>query len=155
MSDQHRGADSNSGFAVVLQMSFVHHTQYCTKIGSNSTNAVFLLRSIGCLCPDCELCKQAQHRRCTSCFGSKYLSGDALKAKCGAPIMVEIINPRTGDVVSTDKISDIQLEVGLATVPCTAATSFCVKLVHHSAASILGLWLTCSTTARKLQPQLL
>ncbi|KAA6419351.1 MAG: nitrogen regulatory P-II [Trebouxia sp. A1-2] len=68
-------------------------------------------RSIGCLCPDCELCKQAQHRRCTSCFGSKYLSGDALKAKCGAPIMVEIINPRTGDVVSTDMISDIQLEV--------------------------------------------
>jgi hypothetical protein len=99
------------------------------------------------LCPDCELCKQAQHRRCTSCFGSKYLSGDALKAKCGAPIMVEIINPRTGDVVSTDKMSDIQLEVGHATLNCIAARSFCLKLVHHSTASIFGSWLPCSTTA--------
>ena len=68
-------------------------------------------RSIGCLCPECELCKQAQHRRCTSCFAPKYLSGDALKAKCGAPIVVELINPATGDVVSSDKVSDIQLEV--------------------------------------------
>ena len=71
----------------------------------------FFCRSIGCLCPDCELCKQAQHRRCTSCFAPKYLSGDALKAKCGAPIVVELINPATGDVVSSDKVSDIQLEV--------------------------------------------
>ncbi|KAL3156040.1 PSII 6.1 kDa protein [Trebouxia sp. C0010 RCD-2024] len=68
-------------------------------------------RSIGCLCPDCELCKQAQHRRCTSCFAPKYLSGDALKAKCGAPIVVELINPATGEVVSSDKVSDIQLEI--------------------------------------------
>jgi len=125
------------------------------KLRRDSANAVFLHRSIGCLCPDCELCKQAQHRRCTSCFGSKYLSGDALKAKCGAPIMVEIINPRTGDVVSTDKISDIQLEVGLATVSCIAARLLCLKLVHHSAAGIFGSRLTCSTTATKLQPQLL
>lgn len=74
---------------------------------------LFDSRSIGCLCPDCELCKQAQHRRCTSCFGNKYLSGDALKAKCGAPIIVEIINPQTGEVVSLDKVSDVQLEVRL------------------------------------------
>ena len=89
-----------------------------THLTQSKACTMFLCRSIGCLCPDCELCKQAQHRRCTSCFGSKYLSGDALKAKCGAPIMVEIINPRTGDVVSTDKISDIQLEVRQATTSC-------------------------------------
>lgn len=69
--------------------------------------------------------------------------------------MVEIINPRTGDVVSTDKISDIQLEVGLATLTCIAAIVFCLKLVHHLTASIFDSWLTCSTTALKLQPLLL
>ena len=77
-------------------------------------------RSIGCLYPDCELCKQAQYRRCTSCFAPKYLSGDALKAKCGAPIVVEIINPATGDIVGNDKVSDIQLEVSLSQLMPTA-----------------------------------
>ncbi len=155
MSDQHKAADNNSAFTVVSQMTLVHHTQHCLKLGRDSANAVFLHRSTGCLCPDCVLCKQAQHRQCTSCFGLKYLSGDALKAKCGAPIMVEIINPRTGDVVSTNQISDIQLEVGLATLSCIAARLFCLKLVHHLAAGICSFWLTCSTTATKLQPQLL
>lgn len=69
--------------------------------------------------------------------------------------MVEIINPRTGDVVSTDKISDIQLEVGLATLTCIAARLFCLKLVHHLTAGIFGSRLTCSTTALRLQPLLL
>ena len=91
--------------------------------------------------PDCELCKQAQHRRCTSCFGAKYLSGDALKARCGAPIIVEIINPLTGDVVGLDKVSDVQLEVSHAWLKSNC--SYFTSRAHIECCCMLSvLWAT-------------
>ena len=71
-------------------------------------------RSLGCLDLDCELCKQTPHRRCTSTFAPKYLSGDALKAKCGARIRLEVIDRRTGDTVPAHVLRDTQIEVGQA-----------------------------------------
>ncbi|MCJ1422318.1 hypothetical protein MMC29_000198 [Sticta canariensis] len=70
--------------------------------------------SLGCLDPDCGLCRQTLHRRCVGTFGPKYLSGDQLKAKCGAPIRVEVFDHATGLPVQGDQLSDLHLEVGLA-----------------------------------------
>ncbi|BDA50510.1 hypothetical protein COCOBI_16-1860 [Coccomyxa sp. Obi] len=67
--------------------------------------------SLGCLDLDCELCKQTPHRRCTSTFAPKYLSGDALKAKCGARIRLEVIDRRTGDTVPAHVLRDTQIEI--------------------------------------------
>jgi len=69
-------------------------------------------RSLGCLDMDCELCKQTPHRRCISTFAAKYLSGDTLKAKCGAKIRLEVIDRRTGDPVPAHVLRDTQVEVG-------------------------------------------
>ncbi len=68
-------------------------------------------RSLGCLDLDCNLCKQTPHRRCTSTFAGKYLSGDVLKAKCGARIRLEVIDRRTGDSVPAHVLRDTQVEV--------------------------------------------
>lgn len=68
---------------------------------------------MGCLDPRCDLCRQAPHRRCISNFAPKYLSGDNLKAKCGAPIRIEVIDQYTGETVPADKLNDLHLEVGL------------------------------------------
>ncbi|KAK9841626.1 hypothetical protein WJX74_008974 [Apatococcus lobatus] len=67
--------------------------------------------SLGCLDPRCDLCRQAPHRRCISNFAPKYLSGDNLKAKCGAPIRIEVIDQYTGETVPAEKLNDLHLEV--------------------------------------------
>lgn len=62
---------------------------------------------------DCKLCRQTPHRRCTSTFAGKYLAGDVLRAKCGARIRLEVIDRRTGELVSGDLLRDTQLEARL------------------------------------------
>ncbi len=57
------------------------------------------------------MCRQTLHKRCTSNFAAKYLSGDILKAKCGAPIRVEAIDLNTGARVGQDKLQAMHLEV--------------------------------------------
>lgn len=69
-------------------------------------------RSQGCLEPGCELCAQNPSRRCSENFSAKYLSGDALLARCGSPIRVEVIDRVTGDAVHDDSLASMQLEVG-------------------------------------------
>ncbi len=61
--------------------------------------------------PQCVLCEHNPHRRCNVNFAPKYLVNDVLKAKCEAPIRVEIIDRATGVPVGDD-IQDIHLEVG-------------------------------------------
>lgn len=61
--------------------------------------------------PTCSLCRQTLHRRCVGTFAPKYLSGDQLKAKCGAPIRVEVLDRSTGLPVSGDQLADIHIEV--------------------------------------------
>lgn len=70
-----------------------------------------LCRSLGCLDPQCVLCEHNPHRRCNVNFAPKYLVNDILKAKCEAPIRVEVIDRSTGVPLGED-ISDIHLEVG-------------------------------------------
>ena len=67
-------------------------------------------RSLGCLDPQCVLCEHNPHRRCNVNFAPKYLVSDVLKAKCEAPIRVEIIDRSTGIPVGDD-ISGVHLEV--------------------------------------------
>lgn len=59
----------------------------------------------------CGMCKNTAHRRCTGEFAQKYLSGDAIKAKCGAPIFVEVIDRTTGEAASPDALGGLRLEV--------------------------------------------
>jgi hypothetical protein len=66
-------------------------------------------RSLGCLDPQCVLCEHNPHRRCNVNFAPKYLVNDILKAKCEAPIRVEIIDRATGVPVG-EEIPDVQLE---------------------------------------------
>lgn len=70
------------------------------------------LRSLGCLDAHCELCRQTPHRRCRSTFAGKYLSGDTLKAKCGAVIRMEVVDKRTGDPIPGHLVRDMRIEVG-------------------------------------------
>ena len=66
-------------------------------------------RSLGCLDPQCVLCEHNPHRRCNVNFAPKYLVNDVLKAKCDAPIRVEIIDRQTGVPLGED-IADVHLE---------------------------------------------
>ncbi|CAL5229296.1 g12594 [Coccomyxa viridis] len=67
--------------------------------------------SLGCLDFHCELCRQTPHRRCRTTFAGKYLSGDTLKAKCGAPIRMEVVDKRTGDPIPGHLVRDMRIEV--------------------------------------------
>ena len=58
------------------------------------------------------LCEHNPHRRCNVNFAPKYLVNDVLKAKCDAPIRVEIIDRQTGVPLGED-IADVHLEVTL------------------------------------------
>jgi len=89
----------------------------------NSTRAG---RSLGCLDPQCVLCEHNPHRRCNVNFAPKYLVNDLLKAKCDAPIRVEIIDRATGVPLGED-IADLQLEAR----PCSCSPPS------------LRVWVTC------------
>lgn len=66
--------------------------------------------SLGCLDCQCVLCEHNPHRRCSVNFANKYLVNDVLKAKCDAPIRVEVIDRRTGQPVAED-IPELAIEV--------------------------------------------
>ncbi|KAK9803602.1 hypothetical protein WJX72_004040 [[Myrmecia] bisecta] len=66
--------------------------------------------SLGCLDQQCSLCEHNPHRRCNVNFAPKYLVNDVLKAKCDAPIRVEIIDRATGVPLGED-IPDVHLEM--------------------------------------------
>ncbi|BDA44884.1 probable calmodulin-binding protein 60 B at N-terminal half [Coccomyxa sp. Obi] len=68
--------------------------------------------SLGCLDPQCVLCEHNPHRRCNVNFAPKYLVNDVLKAKCDAPIRVEIIDRQTGVPLGED-IADVHLEMAI------------------------------------------
>ena len=76
----------------------------------DSSHPPLCCRSLGCLDPQCVLCEHNPHRRCNVNFAAKYLVNDVLKAKCEAPIRVEIIDRSTGVPVGED-IPDVHLEV--------------------------------------------
>jgi len=68
-------------------------------------------QSQGCLEHGCELCAQNPSRRCADNFSGKYLSGDALSARCGAPIRLEVIDRMTGEAINDDALANIQVEL--------------------------------------------
>jgi hypothetical protein len=99
-----------------------------------AAQACFIMcRSLGCLDPQCVLCEHNPHRRCNVNFAPKYLVNDVLKAKCDAPIRVEIIDRQTGVPLGED-IADVHLEVGhCAThtvLPAKRATE--ISMLCHS-----------------------
>lgn len=94
-----------------------------------------VLRSLGCLDPECGLCRQTLHRRCVGTFAPKYLSGDQLKAKCGAPIRVEVFDHATGLPVPGEQLSDIHIEVQ----PRPWHSCRALPLAHACSVSMLAL----------------
>eukprot|EP00198_Chlamydomonas_reinhardtii_P001203 XP_001690538.1 predicted protein [Chlamydomonas reinhardtii] len=68
--------------------------------------------ALGCLDPQCALCTHNPSRRCTVNFDRKYLVNDVLKARCGAGIRVELIDPNTGQPVD-DKLPEITLQISV------------------------------------------
>ncbi|KAL6767683.1 hypothetical protein ACKKBF_B36235 [Auxenochlorella protothecoides x Auxenochlorella symbiontica] len=66
--------------------------------------------SLGCLDAQCVLCEHNPHRRCSVNFSNKYLVNDVLKAKCDAPIRVEVIDRHTGLPVG-EEAGDLVLEM--------------------------------------------
>jgi hypothetical protein len=70
------------------------------------------------------LCEHNPHRRCSVNFSPKYLVNDVLKAKCEAPIRVELIDRATGHPIGED-LTDVVLEVngwvGTGVLPCASA----------------------------------
>jgi hypothetical protein len=88
-------------------------------------------RSLGCLDPQCVLCEHNPHRRCNVNFAPKYLVNDILKAKCEAPIRVEIIDRATGVPVG-EEIPDVQLEASLTRLHVVCYLSgWHALLMHH------------------------
>ena len=67
-------------------------------------------QSLGCLDSQCVLCEHNPHRRCTVNFAQKYLVHDILRAKCDAPIRVEVIDRNTGQPVG-DNLPSLSLEL--------------------------------------------
>ena len=92
-------------------------------------------RSLGCLDPQCVLCEHNPHRRCNVNFAPKYLVNDVLKAKCEAPIRVEIIDRATGVPLGED-IPDVQLEVSLLSQP----HGYCHHASHLIIFAVLKMW---------------
>jgi len=70
--------------------------------------------------PGCEICRQTPHRRCRTSFARKYLSGDPVKAKCGAPIEIQVIDQVTGETVPGSQLTNLQIEV-CSTSPASLA----------------------------------
>ncbi len=68
-------------------------------------------RALGCLDPQCSLCQHNPSRRCVVNFDRKYLVNDMLKARCNAPIRIELIDRNTGLPVE-EEIPELRLEVG-------------------------------------------
>eukprot|EP00884_Botryococcus_braunii_P005106 jgi/Botrbrau1/14597/Bobra.242_2s0007.1 len=67
--------------------------------------------SLGCLDMECVMCKQTPHRKCRNSFAAKYLSGDMIKGKCGAPIYVDVLDPSIGQPVAGNRLTDYHLEI--------------------------------------------
>ncbi|PNH08853.1 Ammonium transporter Rh type C [Tetrabaena socialis] len=59
---------------------------------------------------ECALCHHNPSRRCTVNFDRKYLVNDVLKARCGAGIRVELIDPQTGQPVE-DQLPEMTLQL--------------------------------------------
>ncbi|GIL45703.1 hypothetical protein Vafri_2882 [Volvox africanus] len=68
--------------------------------------------ALGCLDPQCALCTHNPSRRCMVNFDRKYLVNDVLKARCGAGIRVELIDPLTGQPVE-EKLPEITLQISV------------------------------------------
>eukprot|EP00878_Enallax_costatus_P004191 GHUV01004420.1.p1 GENE.GHUV01004420.1~~GHUV01004420.1.p1 ORF type:complete len:375 (+),score=98.38 GHUV01004420.1:140-1264(+) len=69
-------------------------------------------RALGCRDMECLLCQFNPERVCERNFQKKYLVGDLLKAKCGAPIRLELVDSN-GNVLSDTKYSNLEYELNI------------------------------------------
>lgn len=58
--------------------------------------AFLSLRSVACSSLDCRMCRNNPDRPCKGAVSSSYFENEILKAACGAPIRVEIVDSVTG-----------------------------------------------------------
>ena len=79
--------------------------EYCNlPIESRELQLVFRhdCMALGCNDQNCALCQHSAIRRCRVNFDKKYLVGDGLRAKCSAPIRIELLDASTGHVFDDD-----------------------------------------------------
>lgn len=70
-------------------------------------------RALGCTEANCFLCEANPRRRCSSVFDKKYFKGDILKAKCGAPIFVELRDMEGKRVAFEENMMGIIVEMSI------------------------------------------
>lgn len=70
-------------------------------------------QALGCTEPNCFLCEANPRRRCTSVFDKKYFKGDILKAKCGAPIRVQLQDMEGKRVTFDSGVMDVIVEMSI------------------------------------------
>lgn len=58
----------------------------------------------------CALCAHSTDRRCTRTFEGKYLTDVGVRARCGAPIRLELVDPSTG-AVHEEALDGVELEM--------------------------------------------
>ncbi|KDD73916.1 hypothetical protein H632_c1733p0, partial [Helicosporidium sp. ATCC 50920] len=109
-----REFNASPTFAAALGVS-VAHVSHCTETALRGPEADKLsserrlgliythdCRHIGCTDTGCVLCSHSQQRRCNRSFAAKYLSGDSLRATCGAPIRISLVDLETNVPVSLE-----------------------------------------------------
>ena len=108
-----------------------------------------LHRNLGCGNDHCKLCMNNPKRRCTTNFGKGYVDED-LRAKCNAPIRVEVIDKATGHKILQD-IFDVMLEAGRSTNLCYLSRASTCTIC----CPISGCLLVLTSSARRLEMELL
>ncbi|WPT15506.1 hypothetical protein PSENEW3_00003446 [Picochlorum sp. SENEW3] len=76
-------------------------------------------RHYGCTDQKCILCSQCQDRRCLQNFSSKYVVGDALRAFCGADIVLDVVHGKTQTSLSPEQMKRISFKIGILSSECS------------------------------------
>lgn len=95
------GRSPSSGLLPALDFGFAPSSEKPRgPLGVRFTHAC---RALGCNDRECGLCRNNPHKRCRGpeFFSPKYLIGDVLLARCGAPIGIELYDTVSGQALDT------------------------------------------------------
>jgi hypothetical protein len=95
----------------VLVHVYVHSAAICiwqAHILQHDASLLGCNRFIGCRSTSCDLCSFNPKKQCLRQMDSKYLSGEVLKAACGAELQLCLISARAAD---SDNLNELGLFV--------------------------------------------
>lgn len=93
-------------------MEPAQHPGFSNQAHSHALRFRHICQSSACPSPSCSLCKNNPNKRCAdNCnFGSVYVQGNKIKAKCGSEIFVELLSKATGQA---QMLSDVKLQLSV------------------------------------------